>query len=199
MGLSMDLVLATRNKGKISEMADILFDMPFVLGSLADWPSFGEVEESGSSYAENARIKARAAAGHVGRWCLADDSGLEVDALGGRPGVRSARYAGPGEDPIAKLLRELADVDESRRSARFVCVVCLHGPKDEVIQGQGTLEGRIARAPRGERGFGYDPVFIPEGGRRHLAEFSKSEKNRISHRARALASIRSELLRLSRQ
>jgi len=197
MGSSMDLVLATRNKGKISEMTDILFDMPFVLRSLAEWPSFEEVEESGSSYGENARIKARAAAEHVGLWCLADDSGLEVDALEGRPGVHSARYAGPGEHPISKLLQELAAIDESCRTARFVCVVCLCRPEGEVIRGRGTLEGRIALAPRGEGGFGYDPVFIPEGGPRHLAEYSKAEKNRISHRARALASIRSELLNLS--
>jgi XTP/dITP diphosphohydrolase len=193
----MDLVLATRNKGKISEIGDILVDVPLTLRSLAEWPNFEEVDESGSSYSENARIKAQAAANHVGLWCLADDSGLEVDALQGRPGVHSARYAGPDEYPIAKLLNEMRGIAEERRTARFVCVVCVCGPNGEVMEGRGMMEGRIALERRGDGGFGYDPVFIPQGDHRHLAEISKAEKNRISHRAHALAAVRDELMKLA--
>jgi XTP/dITP diphosphohydrolase len=186
----MNIVLATRNVGKVEEMRAILADLPVNWQSLSKWPDMTDIAEIGTTYAENARIKASSAAKRLRRWALADDSGLEVDALGGRPGVLSARYAGIAENPIEKMLAELREVPEEKRTARFVCVACLFGPTGMEIHRHGVLEGRIALAPRGEEGFGFDPIFIPEGHSLRLAEIPMSEKNRISHRAKALNALR---------
>ena len=191
------LVLATGNPGKIREIQQILSDAGVRLVPVAQVLGYQpEVEESGSTFEENARIKAEAVARLTGLPALADDSGLEVDALDGRPGVWSARYAGPGADndaKISKLLGELQDVPDEKRTARFRCVVCLVEPvaaaeRREVLA-QGTCEGRIARAPRGNGGFGYDPIFwLPDVGKT-MAELSSEEKNARSHRAAALRAL----------
>ena len=187
------LLLATRNPGKLAELRALLADLPIEVAAAVDAP---EVDETGSTFAENARLKALAVARWSGEWALADDSGLEVDALGGRPGVLSSRYAGSGATDAernARLLAELADVPDAARTARFRCVIALAAPDGRVWMREGACEGRIARAPRGSHGFGYDPVFLlPERGLT-MAELPPEEKSRISHRARALSAMREVL------
>jgi len=204
------LLVATNNPGKVREYADLLADLPADL--LSDLPgpvSFilpaqegltFEVEETGETFEENARLKARAFAQASGLLTLADDSGLEVEALGGAPGVRSARYAGPGAsdvDRYRKLLRALADVPEGQRSARFRCVVAVGLPDGTLYTAEGLCEGEIGFSPKGEHGFGYDPIFIVKGHQgKTMAELPPDVKNQISHRARALQAIRPVLARL---
>jgi len=187
------LVLATRNEGKIREIKEILKDLQFDLVDLRAYPEAPEIPETGADFAANAREKALAIAAHTGEWTLADDSGLEVEALGGAPGVFSARYAGVhGDDRanIAKLLAEMAGVPEGRRRARFVCLAALAAPDGSCFLAEGECRGVIARSPRGEKGFGYDPIFLlPEHGLT-MAELPEELKNEISHRARALAKLR---------
>lgn len=187
------LVLATRNNGKIREIRAILADLPLEIVDLRAYPDAPEVPEEGPDFAANARGKALAIAAHTGEWTLADDSGLEVEALDGAPGVFSARYAGVhGDDRanIAKLLAEMASVPEGRRRARFVCLAALAAPDGSCFLAEGECGGVIARNPRGENGFGYDPVFfLPEYGLT-MAELPEELKNEISHRARALAKLR---------
>ncbi|MGC9332897.1 MAG: RdgB/HAM1 family non-canonical purine NTP pyrophosphatase [Anaerolineae bacterium] len=186
------LLVATNNPGKLREYKDLLEGLPRTVE--ITFPAQEginlEVEEVGETFAENARIKAMAYAQASGLLTLADDSGLEVDALDGAPGVRSARYAGPGAsdaDRYRKLLAELAGIPTGKRSARFRCVVALALPEGTVHTAEGTCEGKIGFAARGEHGFGYDPVFIVDGyGGKTLAELEPEVKNRISHRARAL-------------
>lgn len=191
------LVLATRNPGKVREMRALLADLPVVVQSLADYPQVPEIAETGTTFAENATLKARAVAAATGHLALADDSGLEVDALDGAPGVYSSRFAGPDAtdaDRNALLLEKLRDVPAPQRTARFVAAVAIATPAGELHLTQATCEGRIACQPRGEHGFGYDPIFLlPERGQT-MAELSPEEKNQISHRARAVAQAR-EILR----
>lgn len=183
------IALASRNAGKLAELR-ALSDGRLDLVPMPESPESPEVEEDGETYLENALRKAVALAGLVGGPALADDSGLEVDGLDGRPGVRSARYGGPGLDDAGRcraLLAELAGrgAGASRR-ARFRCVLALVSG-GEVLSAEGVLEGEIAPAPRGAGGFGYDPVFVPDAlGGRTLAEATAEEKNRVSHRARAV-------------
>ncbi len=192
--LSVELLLATGNRHKLDEIQAILADLPFVWKSTQDWPNATEVSEDGDTYDRNALLKAKIWSERSGLWTLADDSGLEVDALDGRPGVRSARYAGPGEDQIDKLLGELRGVAPDARTARFVCTCCLVSPDGDAFSEHGELRGRIALERKGDGGFGYDPVFVPdEYGGLHLAELPADIKNRISHRARALAALRPKL------
>lgn len=186
----MTIVLATRNPGKISEIEALL---PGVRCAPAgSFPGCPEPEESGRTFEENALIKARAVSRYTGRTALADDSGLEVDALNGAPGVRSARYAGDhasdGEN-LCRLLDALDGVDESGRTARFRCVVAVVAPDGGAWTAEGVCEGGILREPRGESGFGYDPVFVPAGYDKTFAELDAGVKNRISHRAMALRRI----------
>lgn len=191
------LLVATRNRGKLREIVSYLEDLPLEIMGLGDFPDLPSVEETGSTFLENARTKALAAASRTGVPSLADDSGLEVEALGGAPGVISSRYGGrEGDDAanIARLLREMEGVPEERRGARFVCVLVLAHPDGRWVSLEGTCPGRIAEAPRGKRGFGYDPVFIPEGLDRTMAQLSLEEKNSLSHRGRALRAL-SEMLR----
>ncbi len=195
----MDLVvLATRNAGKARELAALLNGAAERFESLNDHPGVTLPPENAITYRGNALAKARAvhAALHVP--AIGDDSGLEVDALDGAPGVRSARYAGAAAgdaDNNQRLLTALSGVPNARRSARFRCVLALvRGPGDEVVA-EGTCEGRILPAPRGERGFGYDPLFLPDGESRPFAELPADVKNRISHRARAAAALRAALAR----
>lgn len=211
------VLLATRNRHKVGEIRALLGAEHHYL-TLADLPGAPALPETGATFAENARQKALALAAWVRAvrppgvpgpgtpvWVLADDSGLEVDALGGRPGVHSARFAAldtgqPGNssdaDNNAKLRRLLAGVPAAQRRARFRCAVALvpvwpEGGGTVACQlFEGTCEGRIDLAPRGEHGFGYDPLFVPEGMDRTFAELGEAEKNRLSHRARALAHVR---------
>lgn len=197
----MKLVVATRNAGKWREIQAILEAPGLEILSLRDFPNAPEVVEDGATYLENARKKARAVAEHCGDWALADDSGLEVDALGGRPGVHSARYAGEGAgdaENLQKLLHETAAVEPSRRGACFRCVLVLRHPDGREFSTEGELRGSLAGAPRGAGGFGYDPVFLPSGFAQTLAELSAEEKNRISHRRRALEKLKA-LLRSIRE
>ena len=186
----MKLIVATKNKGKLAEIKAILSGHT-VLGQEEAGVEVA-VEETGTTFAENALIKARAIAALTDGAVLADDSGLEVDALDGAPGIYSARYAGEDAtdaDRMQKLLAELDGVPDIQRTARFVCVMALVLPDGSEHTFRGTCEGRIAHAPRGENGFGYDPVFeLPERGRT-LAEIGETEKNQISHRSRALAQV----------
>jgi XTP/dITP diphosphohydrolase len=196
------LLVATNNPGKLREYKVLLEGLPKTveITSPAQEGIDLEVEEAGDTFAENARIKAMAYAEASGLLTLADDSGLEVDALGGAPGVRSARYAGPGASDAVryrKLLADLAGIPAGKRSARFRCVVALALPEGPVYTAEGTCEGKIGFAARGEHGFGYDPVFIVDGyGGQTLAELEPEEKNRISHRARAMQAALPTLRRL---
>ena len=187
------LLIATHNKGKLREYRQLLADLPVTLTYLDEVGITEDVPETGSTFAENAVQKATAYARLSGMLTLADDSGLEVDALGGAPGIHSARYAGPGAsdaDRIRKLLAELKDVPPERRTARFRCVIAVATPEGEVHTAEGTVEGVIVDEPRGHHGFGYDPVFfLPDRGCT-MAELPPEEKNRISHRARAAERIK---------
>lgn len=190
------LVLATRNDGKIREIIELLSGLPIEILTYEDFDAWPELEETGATFEENAEAKASALSGWSGLPALADDSGLEVDALGGRPGVRSARYAGTEGDAaanIALLLKEMEGVAKRERSARFVCVIALTGPSDPAVEIRDTCEGAISEAARGEGGFGYDPVFVPSGEDRTMAQLSLEEKNAISHRGKALRRLRTML------
>jgi len=184
------LVIATRNSGKLREFRELLLPLKNEILSLADLDVDEEFEESGKTFAENARLKAIGYSRIIQLPVLADDSGLEVEALGGRPGIHSARYAGPGasdEDRVRKLLKEMEHSAE--RNARFVCSLALAKGGTLLLESEGECRGTIAKEPRGANGFGYDPVFLfPELGRTY-AELSREEKNLYSHRARAVASL----------
>jgi len=194
--MSLSIILATRNAGKVREMRAILSDLDIELHDTRDVPSFPEPPEEGETFFDNALSKAKAAHRATGLAALADDSGIEVEALGGAPGVRSARYGGAGltdADRCAKLLEALRGVPEERRGARFHCVAVLYpapGARRKGIATEGFLYGRIAAAPRGANGFGYDPVFhVPELGKT-VAEMEADEKNSLSHRFRALLEMK---------
>lgn len=182
------LLLATNNAGKVRELHDLLAGCGWRLATPAEVGVSLQPAETGKTYAENARLKARAFAQAAGMWALADDSGLEVDALAGAPGIHSARYAGaatPHADKIGLLLRALAETGDTQRRARFRAAFALVAPDGRTWESEGVWEGTIAAAPRGEGGFGYDPVFLPAGSARTAAELPEAEKNRTSHRARA--------------
>lgn len=193
------VVLATANRGKLAELQALLAGCGFEVVPQSDFGVEPPVED-GDSFAANALIKARHAARVSGLPAIADDSGLEVDALGGRPGIHSARYAGPAcsdADNNAKLLTELAGVEDARRSARYRCAVAYveHADDPAPLVCEAAWEGRIATAPRGAGGFGYDPLFLPAGETRTAAEMQAAEKNRVSHRAKALAALAEALAR----
>ena len=195
----MKLLIATRNKGKKAEYAHILCDLGTELLSLADLAVDTVIEEIGKTYAENALLKARSYAADTGLVTLADDSGLDVDALDGAPGIYSARYAGKGasdRDRYQLLLRNLEGVPDERRTARFRCAIALVWPDGREVVVEGVCEGCIAHEPRGENGFGYDPVFFVPGYECTMAELPPEVKNRISHRACAAVKAR-EILRCS--
>lgn len=190
----MEIVLATRNRDKVREIKKILPGIRFL--SLEGFPDVPEVEENGKTLRENAVHKARVVAIHTRKLALADDSGLEVEALGGKPGVRSSRFAGEGvsyAENNRKLLKLMSG--KRKRRARFRCVVALVGPGRKTIVREGVCRGRIAYIPRGRSGFGYDPVFIVSGSDRTFAELPASVKNNISHRAKALRKLGRDLRR----
>ncbi len=189
---SHSLLVATHNKGKLKEILRIFgAEIPDLrLFTLDDFPGADEVDEVGETFEENALLKARAGFLHSGIPTLADDSGLAVDALGGRPGIHSARYSGGGDAAnVEKVLRELDGFAPEKRSARFVSVVAFVDGVEPAVTAEGELEGVIVDAPRGEGGFGYDPIFAPLNSASTLAEISAAQKDEISHRGRALRKI----------
>jgi XTP/dITP diphosphohydrolase len=192
-----ELVVATGNAGKLREIREILADVRVTLRSLAEFPHVAMPDE-GDDYTANAVAKARAVAVATGRATIADDSGIEVDALAGGPGPRSARYGGPALDDagrVALLLRDLAACAPDGRGARFVCVAALATPDGAVVTARGECAGEICAAPRGSGGFGYDPVFVPRGERSAMAELPGARKNQISHRAVAFRALRGAIER----
>ena len=186
MSKTSKLLIATHNSGKLRELAEILGDAPFQLVSLSDVGIDTDVEETGLTFEANATLKAETYRDLSGLPTLADDSGLEVDALGGEPGVRSARYAGENAtdaDRIALLLRNLADTPADERTARFRCVIAIAAPGKRTRLFDGACEGLIVDDPRGDNGFGYDPVFLVVDEGLTMAELSSENKNALSHRA----------------
>ena len=196
----MRVILASANPGKLREFRALLepAGLQLVAQSLLGIES---IAETGSDFSTNALLKARHAARRSASWALADDSGLEVDALGGRPGIYSARFAGPGASDtrnLEKLLEEMRDVEDGQRQACYRCsIVLVRGPDDPMpVIAEGTWEGRIARIPRGSGGFGYDPVFVPAGLELTAAELEPAVKNALSHRGQALRALQAQLGRL---
>jgi len=196
----IELVVATHNAHKTREIQHIL-GPDFTVRDLGAHPELSEIHESGTSFEENATLKALVASGQLPALVIADDSGLEVDALGGAPGIYSARYAGLNateEEKIGKLLRELARIGatDTARGARFRCVVALAREGNLLGTYEGIVEGRIADEPRGDSGFGYDPIFVPEGFEQTFGELPSEVKNAISHRAKAIRALADRLRRL---
>ena len=191
-----ELLVASGNKGKLREFAELLDGVVETILSPADFPGLPEVEEDGTTFEENALKKARSAAKFTGRPVLADDSGLVVDHLDGRPGVYSARYAGEGAsdaDNNARLLRELSGVPAGARGAAFHCVIALCRPDGSCLTFDGALPGEILEAPRGGGGFGYDPLFLVPEYEQTLSELPLEVKNAISHRGRAMQQLKAAL------
>jgi XTP/dITP diphosphohydrolase len=187
------IAIASRNAHKLREIGRICADWPVewltVENHEGPWP---DVEETGSIYLENALLKARAGAAALGEPALADDSGIEVDALGGRPGHRSARFAGEDatdQQNLDELIRALKGVPGSGRTARYRCLAVLAFPEGRELHAEGICEGTLVGRPRGDKGFGYDPIFVPEGWDRTMAELTDEEKDRISHRGRAFRGL----------
>lgn len=196
----MQIVLATANQGKIAEIVQIMAGLPVSFITKDQMPPWPQIVESGSTYLENALIKARALVEFSGHAAIADDSGIEIDALDGAPGVRSARFAGPDATDSRNNTRMaylLTEVPHEQRTARYRCVVVLLTPEGTLIDAEGICEGRIALVPRGENGFGYDPWFIPqeqpEGGQLTFGQLPLDFKHTISHRGRALRALAAKM------
>jgi XTP/dITP diphosphohydrolase len=191
----MEIVLATRNKNKIAEIRRITADLPLTILSLDDYPDCPETVEDRDTFEGNAIKKAVEVCTCIGKPALADDSGLEVEFLHNAPGVYSARYAGGGNDVrnYEKILSELKNVPDDKRGAQFVCCIALAFPDKTTKTFFGYVKGRIGHEPHGSGGFGYDPVFIPEGDKRTFAEMSGDEKNKLSHRGKAIEKLAENL------
>ena len=190
------LILATRNKGKLKEIQVLLSDLDIDIMSLDEAENAPHVVEDGKTFMENAFKKAKVIAEATGIMALADDSGLEVDALDGAPGVYSARYSGKNASDASnneKLLADLEGVSSGKRSAHFSCVIIVYHPSGRLISTKARCEGEIAMNPSGDQGFGYDPVFYIPSIKRTMAQLSPEEKNSLSHRGKALKKLRSEL------
>ena len=198
MTLPDRIAIATRNHHKLRELARICGDWPvtWVTVSNTDPAAFPDVEETGATYRENASLKARAVAAALGVPAVSDDSGIEVDALGGKPGVRSARYAGEGasdERNLQELIRAVRGIPAGGRTARYRCAAVLALPDGTEVDAEATCEGTLRKDPRGDGGFGYDPIFVPAGWDRTMAELTPEEKDRISHRGKAFRALRAAL------
>jgi XTP/dITP diphosphohydrolase len=200
-----EILVASRNPGKLAEIRAMLGGQIRWVG-LSDFPKIGEIEEDGKTFGENARKKATGYAKASGLWTIADDSGLVVDALGGQPGVRSARFSGAKDADrtlidhknIAKVLKLLEGVPEEKRAARFVCCLCLASPEEVLAEVEGKLEGFIGQEEVGEEGFGYDPIFFVPELNKTVAQLTREDKNAISHRGNAIRKLKpvlDELLR----
>ena len=183
------VLLASGNKGKLREFETLFRPLGIVLVTLSEFPSIAEPDETGATFTENAMLKASYYAMQTGQWSIADDSGLEIDGLGGRPGVLSARFGGTGisyADKMELVLRELNERKKDPRGAQFVSVIALADPSGEIrFTAEGVCRGTIAERPRGTKGFGYDPIFIPTGFDRTFGEMSDDEKRSLSHRGKA--------------
>jgi len=189
------LVIGTGNKHKAREIAPLLTGLPLILRAAGEYGLFGP-EENAKTAEENAIIKARGALELSGEWAIADDTGLDIHALGGRPGVHAARYAGPRcdfDDNIRKVLGEMENVPDEKRTATFFCVIAFCRPRHEPLIFHGECRGRICRSRQGSGGFGYDPIFLMDGLDKTFAELSPEEKNCLSHRARAVTAFRRTL------
>ncbi|MEC1271574.1 XTP/dITP diphosphatase [Bacillus subtilis] len=192
MIIMKEAIIATHNPGKVKEFKEILEPRGYDVKSLAEIGFAEEIEETGHTFEENAILKAEAVAKAVNKMVIADDSGLSIDNLGGRPGVYSARYAGEQKDDqanIEKVLSELKGIEKEQRTARFRCALAVSIPGEETKTVEGHVEGYIAEEPRGEYGFGYDPIFIVKDKDKTMAELTSDEKNKISHRADALKKL----------
>jgi XTP/dITP diphosphohydrolase len=189
----LEAIVATRNKGKLREIRDALKGMGLRIYSLSDFPEVPEIEEDGKSFAENALKKARFYAKYFGKLTIADDSGLEVDGLKGLPGIYSARYAGEGasgQENNRKLLRAMQGLPVSKRGARFKCMIAVVSQDGKEAVAEGSCKGTIGFREKGKKGFGYDPLFILPRYGKTMAELSLEEKNKVSHRGKALRKIR---------
>ncbi|WP_340084976.1 XTP/dITP diphosphatase [Siminovitchia sp. FSL H7-0308] len=194
------IIVATKNKGKAKEFEQLFSRYGIEVKTLLDFPDVPDVEETGETFAENAILKAETIAKLSGQYVVADDSGLMVDALDGRPGVYSARYAGPGKDDnanIDKVLQELDGVKEKDRTSRFYCALALAGPELKTITVNGTCEGIILQERRGTGGFGYDPIFYVPSEDCSMAELTPETKNNISHRAQAMKKLERYIKKLA--
>lgn len=191
------ILVATTNPGKLTELSEML-DIDADFKNLADFPGIEEVPEDGSTFEQNAQKKALGYAKATGLWTIADDSGLVIDALGGAPGIHSARFSGEKSElrtlidhkNTAKVLKLMKNVPVEKRTARFVCSICLASPEKVLIQTEGTVEGTITETERGDGGFGYDPIFLVKGIDKTAAELEPDEKNKISHRGNATAKLK---------
>ncbi len=192
------LAIASRNAHKLRELGRICADWPveWVTVENADPSSFPDVEETGETYLDNALLKAREVATALGLPAIADDSGIEVDALGGKPGPRSARYAGEDatdEQNLEEMMRAMRGIPSGGRIARYRCIAAIAWPDGRDLHAEGTCEGTLVTKRRGERGFGYDPIFVPEGWEETMAELTDEQKDRISHRGRAFRALAASL------
>jgi XTP/dITP diphosphohydrolase len=190
------VIIATRNKGKIREIREALKGLGLRIHALSDFSGVPEIEEDGKSFTENALKKARFYSKYFGKLTIADDSGLEVDSLNGLPGIYSARYAGEGassQENNRRLLREMQGLPISKRGARFQCILAVASPDGKEITVEGSCKGRIGFKEKGRRGFGYDPLFILPRRGKTMAELSLEEKNKISHRGKALRKLRKRI------
>ena len=194
MSNKTEIIVATNNKGKLAEIKAILNDLPVTVLGMAEIGFNRHIEENGETFLENSLIKARTIASYCNRFVLADDSGLEVAYLGGKPGIYSARFAGDNatdEENNAKLLKKLQNVPKDKRKAAFRCVMSLASPGDRWVASVGMCRGEITFEPKGRFGFGYDPIFYVPQLNRTMAEIPLEVKNRVSHRARALTRMKS--------
>lgn len=190
------IIIATKNKGKAKEFKEIFENQGYTIKTLLDFPEMEDIAETGETFAENALQKASALSKKLNTIVLADDSGLEVNALNGKPGIYSARYAGEhgnDEKNNRKLLEELKNVPETKRDANFHCSLAMVGPNKEALIVEGEVSGRILNEPKGENGFGYDPLFYVPKLEKTMAELTNEEKNKISHRARAIEKLKKDL------
>ncbi|WP_078430186.1 XTP/dITP diphosphatase [Alkalihalobacterium alkalinitrilicum] len=188
-----EIIVATKNKGKVKEFEAILGQLGYTITSLFDYPDIPDVEETGETFVDNALLKATTIANHLQKPVIADDSGLIVDALDGRPGVFSARYAGESKNDaenLMKVLTEMEGIPEKERTARFHCAIALAYPDGYTECFEGSCEGKITKEPEGVNGFGYDPIMYIEEKQKTMAQLTSEEKNEISHRAKALQQLK---------